>query len=295
MKILVIGGNRFVGLRLCMELDRDKNYDLAVVNRTGQSPHLKRAAIYKGDRRNLALSSVDRDFDVVVDFANYDDVDTQSALTHFKKVGRYIFISTGSVYDSGPNRKEEDFKASSWDMSAPMTRDDGQKYQDGKRRAEALFAAKSHFPVLAVRFPFILGPDDYTRRLEFHVERMERNQTIYLPSSAAQISMIHAEDASHFLKWSLDQTFTGPLNVASGLPIRMSELLREIEMRVGHRPLLVQAPTPQNRSPYAPQEDSFLNCEKLAKFGFKIRPITQWLGDLIDGARQESAPPKILH
>ncbi len=294
MKVLVIGGNRFVGLRLCMEMDRDKKYDLAVVNRTGQSPHLKRAAVYKGDRRNLALSSVDHDFDLVVDFACYDDVDAQSAISHFKKVGRYIMISTGSVYDDGANRKEEKFNPATFDMSKPMTKDAGQKYQDGKRRAETLLALQTGFPVLAVRFPFILGPDDYTRRLEFHVERIERNQTIYVPNPAAQISMIHAEDACNFLKWSIDQTFTGPINVASGMPIRISDLLREIEIRVGHRPLLVQAPTPQNRSPYAPQEDSFLNCEKVVKLGFKARPISQWLPDLIDGARQ-AAPPKILH
>jgi len=292
MKILVIGGNRFVGLRLCMELDRDKQIDLHVVNRTGQSPHLKRAAIYKGDRRNLALSSVDADWDVVVDFANYNDADARSALTHFKNVGRYIFISTASVYDPGANRKEGDFNAAKFDLSRPPSKDS--PYQDGKRRAEALFVQENKLQVVSVRFPFILGPDDYTARLEFHVERIEKLQTIYVPNTSARISMINSEDACAFLKWSLTQKFTGPVNVASPLPIALNQLLREIEARVGQRPLLVQGPTPQNRSPYSPDEDSFLNTELAVKLGFKARPITEWLGDLIDGARQKP-PPKVLH
>jgi nucleoside-diphosphate-sugar epimerase len=292
MKILIIGGNRFVGLRLAMELDRDPNIDLSVVNRTGQSPHLKRAAIYKGDRRNLALSGVEHEWDAVVDFANFDDVDTQSAISHFKKVKRYIHISTASVYDAGIDRKEENFDAAAWDLATPVNKDN--KYQDGKRRAEALFARQGVFPVVSVRFPYIVGPDDYTRRLEFHVERIEKNQTLFIPNLAARISMVHAEDACAFLKWSLGQTFTGPINVASNDSIRMAELMREIEVRVGRRPLFVQGPTPQNRSPYGPDHDSSLSCDLMVKLGFQTKPLSQWLGDLIDGARGQEVP-KLLH
>lgn len=41
MKILIIGGNRFVGLRLSMLLDKDKSCDLHILNRTGQAAHVK--------------------------------------------------------------------------------------------------------------------------------------------------------------------------------------------------------------------------------------------------------------
>lgn len=292
MKVLVIGGNRFVGLRLCMELDRDKNCDLTVVNRTGQSPHLKRAAIYKGDRRNLALPGVGRDWDVVVDFAAFNEVDAQSALAHFQNVGRYIFISSASVYDKGAGHKEEAFDAGQFDLALPVSRENA--YQNGKRRAEALFARQSRIPVLAVRFPFILGPDDYTRRLEFHVERVEKHQTLFIPNLSARVSMIHAGDACAFLQWAMTQSFAGPLNVASPLPISIGQMLREIEARSGQRALLVQGPTPQNRSPYGPDEDWFLNCELAMKLGYNAKPIGDWLGDLIDGA-METPPAKILH
>jgi len=295
VKVLIIGGNRFVGLRLAMELDRNKDIDLSVVNRTGQSPHLKNAAVYKGDRKNLALSSVDREFDVVVDFAGYDDVDIQSAISHFKKVGRYVFVSTASVYDDGASCKESAFDPASFDISSHSgTISSKHAYQLGKRRAEALLTQQAPFDHIAVRFPVILGPDDYTRRLEFHVERIENNQTIFVPNLDARISMIHAEDACNFLKWSMDKTFKGPVNVASLDPIRISELIRQVESRLGQRALLIKQPQPQSESPYAPGVDCFLNCELAEKLGFTARPITQWLGDLIEASRQE-APPSTLH
>lgn len=295
MKILIIGGNRFVGLRLALELEKDPSVDLSILNRTGQSPHLKRAAIYKGDRRNLALAGLDKDWDLIVDFANYTDVDTQAALSHFGRVSRYIFISTASVYEFGANRKEDQFVATKWSLGLPTAHTDaGHAYQDGKRRAEALFAQQNRIPVVAVRFPFILGPDDYTRRLEFHVERIEKNQTLYVPNMSARISMIHAEDACRFIHWSLTKDFTGPINVASPQPISMAELIKNIETKTKHRALLVQSASPQNRSPYGPAEDSFLNCDLVTKLGFTARPIHEWIGNLIDGAREE-APPSLLH
>lgn len=295
MKVLVIGGNRFVGLRLCMELDRDKNVDLSILNRTGQSPHIKNAAIFKGDRKNLRLAGVDRDYDIVVDFACYDDVDAQSSIAHFERVNRYIFISTASVYDDGPARPESAFDPAAYDLTGNGGSISAKhSYQAGKRRAEALFTQQAPFDHISVRLPVILGPDDYSRRLEFHVERIERNQTIFIPNLDARISMVHAADACQFLIWSMSQSFKGAVNVASSQPIRISEFLREIETRVGKRALLIQKPTPQSESPYAPSKDCYLSCDHMEKLGFQARPIKDWLGELIESARQ-IAPASTLH
>src|SRR4051812_33305850 len=137
MKILVIGGNRFVGLRLTHTLSLDKSVDLHIVNRTGQAPHAEGATIYKADRARWESSHVDRDFDVIVDFAAFNDGDIRGTLDYFKKVGRYIFVSSESVYDLGPGLREEDLNAKTIDLSRPPVAPPGHTYQDGKRRAEA--------------------------------------------------------------------------------------------------------------------------------------------------------------
>ncbi len=294
MKVLIIGGNRFVGLRLSTALDRESGIELHVLNRTGQVPHTHRAVIFKGDRRDLTLARIDQEYDVVVDFATFNDTDARASTGFFKRVGRYIFISTIAVYDLGADLREEQFDPGKFDLTVNHGPPSSLSYQLGKRRAEAEFAQNARFPVVSVRFPYILGPDDYTRRLEFHVERITRNQMLYLPDPSARVSMIHSEDACRFLRWSMDKNFTGPINVASSAPIRMSDFLSEIEKRVGRRALLAQQPSPQITSPYATKSDYFMDCQKVEKVGFTAKPISDWLGSLIDGAITD-APSTKLH
>jgi nucleoside-diphosphate-sugar epimerase len=289
MKILIIGGNRFVGLRLAKHLE-DQGYELHVFNRTGQSPHLRRSVIYKGDRANLALSHLDRDWDAIFDFACFSEADARESLHYFRTVKRYVLISTVSVYDLGADLSERMFAPQEWDLSQPALRE-GHVYQDGKRRAEAVFNQSPKFPTVMVRFPTILGPDDYTQRLNFHIERIAHNKPFHVSSRSHRLSMIHAEDACEFLAWCLNQTFTGPVNVASSKPIALGKLIEMIEMAVGRKALLLDRDPGDLGSPYDPEGDYFVNTDLAKSYGFEARPIDQWLPDLIEASLPESAAP----
>ncbi len=268
MKVLIIGGNRFVGLRVSHALSRLPGCDLHIVNRTGQVPQCPDAVIYKCDRRNLSHSHLDRDWDVIVDFACYNDEEARESTEYFGKVGRYIFVSTKSVYDPKGDLTESDFNPEKLDLSqAPL-----KNYQDGKRRAEAVFSGHS-FPVLSVRFPVILGSDDYTRRLEFYVQRIEKGQPIFIAAPKAKISMIHAADAAEFLLWSMNQTATGPLNVAAPEPLGLDTLIAQIESSTGKKAILFSKATDENSSPYGPPADFFMNLDRLHGLGFKAKSI----------------------
>jgi nucleoside-diphosphate-sugar epimerase len=297
MKVLIIGGNRFVGLRVSHALAQDAGIDLHILNRTGQAAHAPGAAIYKADRRNLHIAHLDHDWDAVIDFAAFDERDARAALDHFQTVGKYIFISSLSVYDSGGDRREEDFDASAFDLTRTVhARDAVQAYQDGKRRAEAVFAQSGRFPVLSVRFPLLLGPDDYTRRLEFHVQRIEHGRPLHIGPPRSRVSMLHAEDACRFLLWSLRQSgLSGPLNVASPAPIALGDLVRRIEVLIGRRALLLDKPSAETASPYAPGCDYFENVSRAEKLGFRARPINDWIDELIEGARSTPSSPPRLH
>ena len=153
MKVLVIGGNRFVGLRVANALDARPDIELHVINRTGQVAHTKNATIYKGDRNRLETAHLDRDWDLVIDFACYKQSEAESALAFFGDVKRYMNISTGSVYVEGLDLKETAWDPLEFDLKQPA---DLTSYQDGKRRCEAVFHQQTKFPVLSVRFPFIV-------------------------------------------------------------------------------------------------------------------------------------------
>jgi len=282
MKILIIGGNRFVGLRLTLALDAQPGHELHVLNRTGQVAHSKNAVVHKGNRSDLERVFLDRDWDVVVDFACFNASEARESAKFFKKIGRYIFISTNSVYSTSSPRKESDFDPGTWVIhDQPSEEEKKNLYQFGKRQAEAVFTQEAKFPVASIRLPFILGPDDYTRRLLFHYERVLKGQPIYMANPKARISVVESEDSANFLKWSLTQTFTGPLNFASPESIALNELLTMIEKTTGRKALLMDRETPENHSPYGVSEDAVVDVQKVIALGFTPKPLKTWLPPLI--------------
>jgi nucleoside-diphosphate-sugar epimerase len=291
MKCLIIGGNRFVGLRLSHILHGLKDIELHTLNRTGLAPHCPDAIAHKGDRRYLSQLHLDQDWDLVFDFACFTEPDAITATDFFRRVGRYVFISTASVYDPGAQLLEAAFAPLALNLNSP---DNVVDYQSGKRRAEAVFAQQSRFPVLSVRFPVILGPDDYTERLVFHTERVKNQEPIYFPNPQARVSMVHAEDAARFLQWTIEQPLTGPLNVCSTRPISMAELMQQIEWATEVKALTTEVANTENASPYGPRQDWFMATDKLNKAGFTARPILEWLPELI-GSSNIRRPKGFVH
>ncbi len=288
-KILIIGGNRYVGLRVSKILS-EGNADLHIVNRRGVAPHIKNAAIYKSNRLHLHNSSLDKDWDAILDFACYNEKDAKSSLAYFENVKRYILISTSSVYELGRKRLESDFDASS--IASDSEHALGE-YACGKRNAERAFAKNPRWPLVSVRFPFILGPDDYTGRLEFHTKRIAQNQMIYVPNPNAEISVVSSEDAAKFLVYSLEKTFTGPVNVASPDAITLRDLFNTIALLADNKIRLTENATESNQSPYGVESDASLNVDRCLNEGFQPLPQKQWLPQLIhdllsDGAAENT-------
>lgn len=281
MKVLIIGGNRYVGLRVSIALDARQDVELHVLNRTGQVAHTRNAVVHKGHRQSLESAHLDRDWDIVIDFAAFNHLDALASVDFFKHVHRYVFISTASVYDPGSGRKEEEFEPKTWPLESQPSEEQRQSYQFGKRQAEAVFSQQNNFPVSLVRFPFIVGPDDYTRRLLFHIERVQNGQPIYFPNAKAKISMVSADDATDFLLGNLTQAFTGPINVASPDPLALDEMMKLIERATHKKPILMRSEADSHRSPYGVDEDMTMNVDLLLSRGYKISPLKTWLPELI--------------
>lgn len=282
MRVLIIGGNGFVGRRLSQALSREPGVELHVLNRSGKVDGVERAHLHTGNRNRLGASGVADDFDVVVDFVCFTDRQADEAADYFSKAGRYVLISSMSVYDGGAGLTEEAFDGTTFDLSAPPRRGNPiEAYQDGKRRAEAVLAQRDRFPSIAVRFPFILGPDDYTGRLAFHVDRVAKGRPVYIPNKAARISLIHAADAAAFLVWSIRSGFEGPANVASPDAISLGALVTEIEKVVGRSMIAAHDPSGDNASPYGAQVDVFMSTERVERAGFRARSLADWLPALI--------------
>lgn len=297
MKILVLGGNRFVGLRLVQALQRQKSHEIHILNRSGQVPVDGELILHKGDRRNLKHSYLQEPWDVVFDFCCYTQDEAAHTLEYFRGlVKRYIFISSQAVYAAGAATPESAFDPLAVDLShrVPQLSESNDSYRDGKQRAEAEFFQNAKFPVAAIRFPIICGPDDYTKRLSFHVERVLNGRPIFFPNLKARMSLIQSQDAADFLIWAMTQNFTGPLNVAAQAPIALESFMAQIEAACQRRALYATRADENNVSPYGLADDWFMDVSKCESLGFQSKPISEWLPGLIEWTVSENQP-RTLH
>lgn len=279
-QVLIIGGNRFFGKRLAAQLLR-AGHKLTLLNRgnlvDGLGDQVERISL---DRHQLGLQTpvlASRQWDLVIDQVCYDATTAKQACDFFAgKTRAYLFTSTLSVYGPGRDIKEESFDPLTYRFEQTVTKEED--YGEGKRQAEATFFQQKSFPVIAPRFPFVLGTDDYTERLHFHIRKVHQGEAIFFPNPEARVSFIHAQDAADALKALVEGKFTGAINVGSPEPIRLIDLVAVIEKELGRKAILSKDGAP---SPYGVKSDWFMNTDRLQGLGLKVAPIQEWLPKLV--------------
>lgn len=286
MRALVLGGNRFVGLRVVSGL-LAAGARVRILNRgrLGTPPASPDLEYRQVDRRDLAALSAavsDENWDVVYDFCCYQPGEAADAARVFRgRARKYILISSQSVYRLGADLPESAFDPFALPLGEPLS--NALSYAEGKRQAEAALFQAAEFPVLAVRFPIIVGEDDYTRRLHFHVERVREGRKIFFPNLDTRLSLISSQDAAEFLLWVRGSAASGPMNVASPGPVSVRELMRWIETATRKKAILIPSEDdPSTRSPFGVENDWFMRTERVARAGYECRAIRLWMPGLIE-------------
>lgn len=173
MRVLVIGGTRFIGRHLVPRL-LEAGHEVHLFNR-GQhaSPQeLTDVQVIVGDRHQpgeLAKKLSNEEFDAAIDMVAYNAADIRTTVEALQgRVGHLLFISTRSVYKENmvpapireTDRLEDDPKLA---------------YGYNKAMAEAeLMAAyqQSGFPATVLRLPAVYGPHDYQAREWYFIKRL---------------------------------------------------------------------------------------------------------------------------
>lgn len=282
MKVLVIGGNRFFGKTLA-QLLLNKNDEVTLLNRGHFDDELgDKVKRIKMDRKDLSKDHPalkDRHWDLIYDQVCYDANDAMKACEVFEsKVGHYVFTSSQSVYNEGSWIKEEAFNPEEYHFSESA--DLKANYAEAKRQAETIFARKKVFPVTMVRFPIVLGNDDYTGRLKFHTEHIRKSQWIYFPNVEAKISFINSYDAAKVLEFVGEKKLVGPVNACPEQPISLREMIEMIERVSGKSALISSEVSKGDHSPYGIPADWFMSSEKLVQAGLTLVPIKDWLSNM---------------
>lgn len=144
---------------------------------------------------------------------------------------KYIYMSSTSVYNRKHiNTIEDDFDGNSnnfvWcdRMAYP--------YEEIKRQAEyALWQKYTDKEWIAVRYPFAIGKDDYTKRLLFYVEHTMKSIPMNIDNLEYQMGYIRSDEAGRFIAFLVDKDFKGAINGSSEGTISIKEIIEYVEKK----------------------------------------------------------------
>jgi nucleoside-diphosphate-sugar epimerase len=316
VKVLVIGGTRFLGHELTWRLLAG-GHEVALLNR-GTLPDVfaDRVERLRGDRTTADFDRLlaGRSFDAAVDFAAYDGTDGRRiAEVLGGRVGHYVVISTGQVYlvREGCPRPAREVDYDGEVMPEPVSAYDRGQWDYGvKKRAleDALAAAwsTSLFPSTRLRIPMVSGERDHFRRIERYLWRMLDGGPLLLPDGGLHATR-HVYSGS-VVRAILDllgrrDTFGQAYNLAQDETPTLRELLTLLAEKLGAPSRLADIPAERVRaagldpllmSPFSGTWMSFLDPARAkADLAFRHEPLSSYLDKIVTSflAHPPTEPP----
>ena len=307
MRVLVVGGTRFMGYQLAWRLLAG-GHEVTLLNRgTHADPFGDRVERLRADRTTGGFARVlaGRSFDAAVDFAAFDRADTLGAIAALgDRVGHYLMISTGQVYlvkagvvgPTGPADPARAFREEDYDgplMPPPPAgdRDRGDwEYGIGKRGAEDALAEAGGFPSTRIRIPIVNGERDHTRRLEGYVRRLMDGGPLVLPDGGiARLRQVYAGAAVATIVGILGRrdTIGKAYNLCQEETPTLVELVATMAGILGTEARIVAAPAAEMAqagldvvaaSPFSTRWRSFLDPSRAKReLGFAHPPPREYL------------------
>lgn len=281
MNVLVFGGTRLIGKHLVHEL-LTKGYQVTIATR-GLTPdefgdQVTRLTVERTSSDSIRNNIPDIVYDVVFDSLAYCSNDIKVLLDNVR-CRRYIQVSTVSVYkDIYLGMKEDSFRP--WDKTLIYCGRDDFPYGEIKRQAEcAIVQAYPHIPSVMVRFPYVTGTDDYTRRLYFYVDHIVNQKPMAIDDLGCRLSFVHSDETGKFLAFLADSEYTGTINGASEQTISLQEVADYVKTKTGKEMILADD---GEKAPYNGAGDFSMNIDKAKELGFTFTPLTDWIYGLID-------------
>ncbi|MFI1659287.1 NAD-dependent epimerase/dehydratase family protein [Streptomyces sp. NPDC020472] len=290
MDVLVIGGNRYFGKRL-IALLRESGHRITVLNR-GSSPApegIEQLVADRDDENALASVLAGRSFDVVVDQVCYTPRQAEIARRVFAtRTRRYVMTSTVEVYeyeDSAEPVAESALDLASVAVDTDLPWEDPEfleaHYGEGKRQAEAVFAAGTPFAWASVRVAHVLGgADDFTGRLDHYARRIRAGEPIAVPVVNHPATYVYVEEIAAFLAWAAGADFTGPVNAHSASPLTTADLCAEIEKLVGGRTVFREVEVGEV-SPFSFARSYAMSNSRASSLGYSFTDSGEWLAKAV--------------
>jgi nucleoside-diphosphate-sugar epimerase len=281
MKILMIGGTRFFGIHTVKAL-LNKGHEVTIATRGITQDEfggsISRLIIDRTDENSMKNVLSGKHFDVVIDKIAYCSNDIKYALD-VVDCDKYIYMSSTSIYEPKHwDTREEDFDAVGnnfvWCSRSDFS------YAETKRQAEyALFQHYRNKKFISIRYPFTIGPDDYTQRLNFYVKHVFDEQPMNIDNLDCQMSFIRSDEAGEFMAFLTDNDYSGAINGASNGTISLREIITYVEYRTAKKAIIS---ADGDAAPYNGEPEYSINTDKSVELGYQFSNLKDWIYDLLD-------------
>ncbi|MDJ0705170.1 MAG: NAD-dependent epimerase/dehydratase family protein [Leptolyngbyaceae cyanobacterium MO_188.B28] len=196
MRILIMGGTRFIGVSLTRLLV-EQGHEVVLFNRGNRPAPVEGVRQIQGDRKDAAqlkakLSS--ESFDAIFDNNGRELSDTQPLAEIFEgKVQHFVYVSSAGVY-----LKSDQMPHVEGDAVDPKSR------HKGKFETEA-YLAEQGIPYTSIRPVYIYGPKNYNDLEAWFFDRLVRDRPIPIPGNGMALTQLgHVEDLARAMAAVLD-------------------------------------------------------------------------------------------
>ena len=226
MRLLVLGGTKFLG-RAVVESALARGHEVTLFNRGRSGPGLfPGVEELRGDRKVDLSPLAGRAWDAVVDTSGYVSADVRASAGALRQSGRYVFVSSVSVYaDMSTGPTEESAVAELGDMPDDALSDDYSNYGPLKALCEEEARAVFGERALVVRPGLIVGPHDPTGRFTYWAHRLARGGEILAPGPPERrVQFVDVRDLGEWIVAAAERGLPGTFN-ATNEGVAWGELL----------------------------------------------------------------------
>ena len=309
MRILIIGGTRFLGRHL-VDSALARGHEVTLFNRGKTNPDLfPQLETILGDREKDVgkLANLGRTWDAAIDVAGYLPRIVRLSVEALEpRVSRYVYISSLSVY--------ENFREVGIDESYPVGKIEDETVEEiteetyGPLKALCEKAVQDLYGerALIVRPGLIVGPHDPTDRFTYWPVRVARGGDVLAPQKPeAGIQVVDVRDLSEFIIKLIEENASGVYNATGpdyeltiGKLLEVSKRISrsEANFRWGSLEFLKQHKVePWSDMPtWIPDDEeglgfSRIDVSKAIAAGLKFRPLEETVRDTLAWAQTRPA------
>lgn len=227
MRILIMGGTRFIGVYLTKILV-EQGHDVVLFNRGKKPAPVEGIQQIHGDRTDasqLKDKLSQEQFDAIFDNNGRELSDTQPLAELFKdRVKHFVYMSSAGVY-----LKSDQLPHIEGDAIDPKSR------HKGKHDTEA-FLEQLGIPWTSIRPTYIYGPQNYNDLEAWFFDRIVRDRTIPIPGNGMHITQLgHCQDLARAMSLVLgnEQAIGQVYNVSGDRYVTFDGLARACAQAAG--------------------------------------------------------------